>query len=310
MKCTEISLNPSLIIFILPVFLLVTCKKDNSENSGNGYRITEAIYSLEGMVVSSTLYEYQGDKMSFSHSFLDSQELYRSEITYPDQNTISMLTSHYHDSTWHESSKMVYKLAGNQVTEIDEYGTDHGTLELSGKETLIYTDGNLVAFVRYSFDSGNWVPVEKTEYFYNGTQFYQSVSYGYSYAEVWIQREKMVIDYQGNHVDTVHYYDYEDGSFIEDYKLVFTYEGDLMMEYRAYSIHYGSWIDDGSVQYTYDSYNNLVSMYSTDADELDKIEYHYEKGNGNYSQLTDYYAYYQYGAIFPHPTMGLHPDFR
>jgi hypothetical protein len=310
MKSYNILKKVSLIFFLLPLLLLVTCKKDNSENSGNGYRIIKTTTSLEGMETGSTVYDYQEDKMSMTHGYYDDKELSRSEITYPDQNTITMLTSDYYDSIWHESYKMVYKLAGNQVTEIDEYGTDHGTLELSGKETLIYTDGNLVAFIRYSFDSGNWVPVEKTEYFYNGTQLYQSVSYGYSYAEVWLQREKIVIDYQGNQVDTIHYYDYEDGSFIEDGKIGFTYAGELITKYTLYSLHNGTWTDDGSVQYTYDSHNNLVSIYSADADELDKIEYQYERGNGNYSQLINYYSYYLYGNIFPHPAKGLHPGFH
>lgn len=319
MKPTKNLTQASLLFLLLPVLLLITCKKDDN-NSGNGYRIIKSINSLEGIELNSSLYEYQGEKMSMMRGYDNGEELSRSEITYLDQNTISMMASHYYDSTWHESYKMVYKLSGNQVTEIDEYGTDHGTLELSGKETFIYDNGNLVGFVRYSFDSGNWVPVELTDYFYHGKQFYQSVSYGYSYAEVWLQREKIVIDYQGNQVDTIHYFDYEDGSFIEESKLVFTYEGDLIMEYNAYSYHYGSWIDDGSVQYTYDSYNNLVSMYTTDADEIDKIECHYERGNGNYTQFTDYF-YYQYGNIFPHPTKhtpyikeflmkGLHPDFH
>lgn len=320
MKSPEILPKAFIIFFLLPVLLLVTCKEENDANPGNGYRIVKSISSLEGLQVDSTLYEYEGDKISLVHSFHDGQESSRSEMTYPDKNSVELLASHYHDSTWHESYKMVFKLADNQVTEIEIYGTDHGNLELSGKETFSYNNDNMTECITFSFETGNWVPVEKTEYFYNGTQFYQSVSYGYSYAEVWLQREKIVIYYKGNQVDTIHYYTYEEGSFIEDSKIGFTSEGDLITEYTIYSYHYGTWIDDGSVQYTYDSHNNLASVTYQDGEYTNQIEYYYEQGNGNYFQLIDYYANYLFGNIFPHPTKvaqgsknllltGLHPNF-
>jgi hypothetical protein len=301
MKRTKTSSYVSLLILLLPMLLLVTCKKDDSGNSGNGYRIIKTITYLGRMEHSSTVFDYQGDKISMWRGYYEDKELTRSEITYPDQNTITMQFSSYYDSTWYESYKLVYKLAGSHVMEIDYYSNDHGNTEISGKETLTYNNSNLVEYICYSFDSGDMVPVEKTDNDFEGTQFRQSVHYGW-YNEEWQEREKIVVNYRGNQVDTVHYFDYEDGSYTEDAKLAFTYDGDQIIQYTAYLYQSGSWIDEGSVQYTYDLYNNLTSIYTTDGHEITRIEYQYERGNGNYSQLNNYYSYYQYGNIFPHPT--------
>ncbi len=319
MRSNKILAKASFLFFLLPVLMLVACKENNEASPGSNYRIIKYISSLEGLQIDSTLYEYEGDKMSLVHSFHDDHELSRSEIAYPDKNTIELLASSYNDSAWHDSYKMVFKLAGNQVTEIENYGTDHGTLELYSKGTYNYNNGHLVEFISYSLESDNWISTLKAVYEYNGNRHIQTTEYHY-FNDEWQESDKIEITYNGNHVDTVHYYDFEDGSFIEEGKIAFIYEGDLIKEYTAYSNGSGSWTNDFTVQYTYDSFNNLSSVNVQNSDYTDKIEYYYEQGNGNYVQFNDFYSFYLYGTIFPHPTknssgnrdfmlMGLHPDF-
>jgi hypothetical protein len=301
MKLFDILKKASLLFLLLPVFLLVTCKKDDNENSGNGYRIIKTVYSMEGVQDDSTLYEYQGDKLSLVRVYIDGYEFERMEITYPEINTMEKLVSYFHDSTWYVDYKYVYIFDGNQVIEVDFYGMSTGTLVLSGKTTISYNHGNLAELISYYYESGKWAPVDSTVYAYDGTNQYQSVLYRY-FNEEWQESEKYVILYQGNQADTLHYYDYENGSFMEVSKVGFTYQGELMSEYTAYSYDNGTWKDEGSVQYTYDSHNNLASATLQDGESTDKVEYYYEQGNGNYDQIMVYYSFNSLIPILPHPS--------
>lgn len=323
MKSYVILKKASLLFLLFPVIFLVTCNKDDSENSGNGYRITKVITNLEGIitdstVIVSTLYEYEGDKISLQHHFQDGQEIARTQIDYPDNNTIETVLLAYNDSSWNNYNKRVYKLEGNHVVEATYYYYYNAgeSWEETGTETFDYENDNMIEFNSYFLEHGILVPVSKSVDEFIGHQLIQTTAYDYFHEE-WQETQKSMITYNGSQIDTLFGYDYEDGSFILDSKVAFTYEGDLIKDCTGYSNDNGSWEENGIILYTYDSYDNLISAISQDGGSTNTVEYFYEKGVGNYIQLTlpGYEDYGFYFEIFPHPTKankggrkGLHPS--
>jgi hypothetical protein len=319
MKSYDILKKASFIFFLLPVLLLVTCNKDDSENSGNGYRIIKAIYYYDQVQFDSMSYDYKDDKISAMRGYNENgEETSRVSIDYPDIDSIVMVFSYYMDTSMIVEAKKVLKLDGGHVTEVIYYDLEDILWKPSSRLTFSYENDNMVEFIEYDYQPGDWMPNDKTVYEYDGTKHSQTT--WYKYANGWQTREKLVFTYIGNTVDYVLGYVYNDGSVIETYKTGFSYEGDLMKAYTDYLNDNGSWIATGSILYTYDSYNNLES-YSFPIDELIyKVEYEYEKGSGNYMQVLDYYEYDFFLGIEPHPTkantgsidhmiMGLRPDF-
>jgi hypothetical protein len=293
---------------LLIVLLLVTCKKDNTDPS-NDYRIIKSIIYYDQVKYDSTSYEYQENKMISVHGYNEEGlETSRVSIDYPDNDSIVMVFSYYMDTSMIVEAKKVLKLNGSHVIEVIYYEADDILWKPSSKLTYSYENDNLVEFIEYGYESGDWKSNDKTVYEYDGTKHTQTIMY--NYANGWQIWDKLVFTYIGNNVDYVLEYVYNDGSVIESYKTGFSYEGDLMNACTYYIDDNGSWIASGSTLYTYDSHNNLES-YSFPIDGLTyKVEYEYEKGSGNYMQLLDYYEYDFFLGIEPHPTKGLHPDFR
>ncbi len=319
MRSNKILAKASLLFLLLPVLLLLTCNKDDGDNSGDGYRIIKSIYYYDEIQSDSMSYDYEDNKMTAIRGYNnDGEESSRVSIDYPDTDSIVMVFSYYMDTSMVVAAKKVLKLDGSDVTEVIYYESDDILWKPSSKLTFSYEKDNMVEFIEYDDQSGDWMPNVKTVYEYEGTKHSQTTMY--EYANGWQIWEKLVFTYIGNNVDYVLGYVYNDGSVIETYKTGFSYEGDLMKACTDYWNDNGSWIATGSILYTYDSYNNLES-FAFPIDELTyKVEYEYEKGSGNYMQLLDYYEYDFFLGIEPHPTKanpgsrdfmhkGLHPDF-
>jgi len=308
MKSSETLIKNSLLILLLPfVLLLVTCKKDDSDNSGSGYRIIYSIISYDQVKYDNTSYEYAENKMISVHGYNnEGEELSRVSIDYQDNDSIVMIFSYYMDTSMVVESKKVLKLDGSHVIEVIYYEADDILWKPSSKLSYSYENDNLVEFIEYDDQSSDWMPNHKTVYEYDGTKHTQTTMY--KYANGWQTWDKLVFTYIGNNVDYVLEYVYNDGSVIENYKTGFSYEGDLMKACTDYINDNGSWIASGSTIYTYDSHNNLES-YSLPIDGLTyKVEYEYEKGSGNYMQLLDYYEYDFFLGIEPHPTKAADRD--
>jgi hypothetical protein len=308
MKSYDILKKASLLLILFPVLLLMTCKKDDNDNSGNAYRIAKSIYYYDQVQFDSMLYDYEDNRMSAIRGYNNNgEETSRVNIDYPDNDSIVMVFSYYMDTSMVVTSKKVLKLNGSRVIEVIYYEADDILWKPSSKLTYSYENDNLVEFIEYDDESGDWKPNDKTVYEYDGTKHTQTIMY--KYANGWQIWDKLVFTYIGNNVDYVLEYVYNDGSVIESYKTGFSYEGDLMKAYTDYRNDNGSWIATGSCLYTYDSYRNLQS-FSLPIDGLTyKVEYEYEQGSGNYFQLLDYYEYDFFLGIEPHPTKGLHPNF-
>lgn len=300
MKTSEIRLKAFLLFLLLPVLLLVTCKKDNTKPSSD-YRIIKSIYYYDQVQFDTMSYDYKDNKMSAIHGYNnDGEETSRVSIDYLETNSIVMVFSYYMDTSMVVTSKKVLKLNGSHVIEVIYYQADDILWKPSSKLTYSYENDNLVEFIEYDDESGDWKPNDKTVYEYDGTKHLQTIRY--KYANGWQVWDKLVFTYIGDNVDYVLGYVYTDGSVIETYKTGFSYEGDLMKECTYYFDDNGSWIATGSTLYTYDSHNNLES-YSFPIDGLTyKVEYEYEQGSGNYMQLLDYYEYDFFLGIEPHPT--------
>lgn len=307
MKSNKILTSASLLFLLLAVLLLVTCKKDDSENSGNGYRIAKSIYYYDQVQFDSMLYDYDDNRMSAIRGYNNNgEETSMVNIDYPDNDSIVMVFSYYMDTSMVVEAKKVLKLEGNHVIEVIYYEAEDILWKPTSKLTYSYENDNLVEFIEYGHESGDWKPNDKTVYEYDGTKHTQTIMY--KYAGGWQVWDKLVFTYIGNNVDYVLEYVYNDGSVIETYKTGFSYEGDLMKACTYYSDDNGSWIASGSTLYTYDSHNNLES-YSLPIDGLTyKVEYEYEQGSGNYMQLLDYYEYDFFLGIEPHPTKAVERD--
>jgi hypothetical protein len=288
-----------LLIFLLPLLLLVTCKEKDDTNLNSDYRITETNYYHDDIKDYTVYYDYEDNRITAIRG-LDGDEGSRIDIDYWENDSAVLIYSNYIDSETVVSSKKLLKLDGSQVIEDIIYSWDESLWDPTWKRNYSYENDYLSEIIEYHDDSGDWNPYWKIFYEYDGSRHLQTTSYDYKNG--WQTWEILKFTYIGNNVDEVIDYIYNDGSLVDTYKIGFSYENDLMTAQTFYEDDHGSWIDEGSILYTYDSFKNLES-YSFPIDGyIYKVEYKYEKGSGNYMQLQGLHEYDYFIGILPHPT--------
>ena len=134
------------IVLISGLFCFSGCKKDTSEDEEKTkvtYKLTESISSNDSLELYKTVYTYTGDKLilkeNYSSSVKDTVWEYTSktEITYPDNSTLSKANYNYHNGNWEESSNEIITHQDGRWQEYTKYNPN-GTIELKTIYTYNY----------------------------------------------------------------------------------------------------------------------------------------------------------------------------
>lgn len=270
---------------------------DGDDSTTVAYRVSEVV-STE--ISGSNLYE---DKTLYN---------------YVDERLTEAINLDKENGIWEEDRKTEFEYEGDWVTSsrYDKEGDDWVYQSMQGSEEMKIVNGKVMEIKYTSFNyssrevftySGD--KIIKVERFFNGEL-----------------SEKYVITYNGENLDEIIEYDYNEGIEEFDYKYEFSYANGTLSEVLRFYFDNGVWENYGKDVYLY-SGNKVIQIddydYNNDSWELDDSEYFtynsqglletisesgegwtweeiytYEEGIGNYRLLYGDGGYYD---VFNYP---------
>ncbi len=293
---------------------IFSCKK--KEDTVKQFRVTQMLYYYNNDTIPEfkVLFEYQNNKIAmmreYTYNTQSSQfiESYRYEVEYPDANSIVVTDSYLVTDTkaWEPRYKYEAVFSGGKITESIEYDYYSGNWVPYNKFNCTYANQNMSQVINYNYSNGNWVNDYKTENTFSGSKLTQSISYDYDAA--WVQSWKDVVTYNGNIIDNITGYDFNGSTYDQEDKYVYEYTSNLISKITESYYYSGNWNVSTTSLYTYDSNKNLATEVRTNSYST-KVEYSYETGSGNWSQIRDVWDgdSYMMNHLFPNPTKGKKP---
>ena len=270
----------SLLMIIL--FSYISCNKDNDPDTG--YRISRMIYYARNIPeIRSDFYYEDGIITSIVDEYLNLEEdnYSKTEVVYPNPDSI-VKTRYYLDfGLWQIEQKETIEILHGMALRAGYYrlGNSGNWLE-AHKYEFQYNDSNLTEIIHYMY--GN--PLSKTNYELDGSDLVQSLIY--SYTEDWILSRQDTVYYNGDGIDSVISYQFTETGKKNDFKYVYYFEQGLLTRIDTYDADSLSWRFQEKATFTYDSHMNITSKTREISGQPYKFEYIYEKGVGNYRQLT------------------------
>jgi hypothetical protein len=290
----------SVFLFIILMLLISACRKKDDGTLTFDYRvISETVYS-NNLLVSATAMEYENDKILrvtsnyYTNGTASSTEIY--DARYPDANTIQ-ITSTITENNQTSTGSTALTFSDNKVTEsIDETGSD------KNKTTFTYnSDGKIEKIKEYVY-SASWILEREQSFSYSSGKLVQVSELEYNTSGALTYEDKYVLSYNGNEmVDNIHSYRPAGGSWSESQKDAYTYTNGKISRITSYYKNGTAWTQSGTEDFTYDSNDNLIRDLSSYSGESYRMEYTYEEGSGNFSQIYEAMGgFYVYIYPIPH----------
>jgi hypothetical protein len=290
MKAYHFQLRSSLLFICLILLVSQGCKETNNDNDPSGYRLSGLLMYGDGALTDSATYTYQGDKLSEGVDYsINYQDPIREYYTYPDEN--SMVATSFNNTQKYE-----YTYLNGQMTEMLLSNLNSNIWEPELQITYHYQDGKLFEEIWYLGSDEGLKPSKKYNYEYEGTKIIRSKIY--AYISGWQEMVKEEAIYTGNLITKIMRYAYSDSVYYDFNYIDLQYNGTLLTGYYYY-ITNGNVLNLSYV-YTYDADGNVVIRESPAQSE--RIEYIYEKGNGNFQQLSQPGGGIGGGFTLPWPT--------
>jgi hypothetical protein len=239
--------------------------------------------------------------------------------TYIDERLTEVINLDKENGTWEDDRKTEFEYNGDWVssTRYDKEGNDWVYQDMQSSQEMKIVNGKVMEIRESSFNysyrevftySGD--KIINVDRFYNGELHY-----------------KLVITYNGDNLDEIIEYDYDNGTEELDYKYefsytngnltevlgfyygegvwnnsdrdVYTYSGNKVTKIDDYDYYNDSWELDDSEYYTYNSMGLLESISESGQGWTWEEIYTYEDGIGNYKLLYGDGGYYD---VFNYPT--------
>ena len=302
MKSNNLFFKISVLISLVCMIIITSCKKDESPSSVN-YRISELKeYRNEDLTRFST-FEYDGERVSLQTScYVPDDDSSRTQFDYPDNIHTVMTTFNKSEGNWSEIAKTELTLQDNEIIQKIEYFFTEGTWLEGSKITYQYENGHLKEWIEYYMQDSSqaWEPSTKISFEYDGDKLIRDIQYDYT--SDWETIGKEEFEHDGDKLSHWIIYEYQDGAYLEQFMLEFHYDGNKLMEIEISDYQDGTWSSYRDyMSYTYDSLGNVSSQTYILYEGLSfKSEYYYEEGDGNVRQLL-----YNPGGLydyFPWPT--------
>jgi hypothetical protein len=286
------------VLFAMSLLIFSGCKKDDNNNGGNSYRLIEQKGYFNDVLSSTATCHYEGEKivLMLGYDYSSRGDSTKTQITYPDANTIVMVDYNKDGSTWMQDYKEEYTYLDDNLTREIYYEFIDNNWGPEDKYEYIYSNGTLTEEIWYTYDFGEWAPVYKDTYEYNGNLIAKTLTYYYyegSFELAYMEEAS----YTGNKISEITGSVYADGVYMAYYKYKYQYNGDLISKIFMLSFD-TSWDTTGYFAFTYDSHNNVETWSNIYPDGGFKSEFIYEEGKGNLGKLQ------QSGGmlVLPYPT--------
>jgi hypothetical protein len=282
-------------VIVLPVLLFSAgCRDSNDEPGIDNYRTVKVKYYTSNILSTEADYHYTGERLSEILAFSAGPEpdTVRAVFEYPDENSM----------VWNELSdtrKIECSYLNGKMTQYLEYYYREGAWELRDKYTYEYANGNLSEEIWSSLSGGVLTPLGKLTYEYDGNKVLRSI--GWYHSTDWQLGDKEEAIYEGDKIIKIIHSVYDDSIYIEYYHIDLNYDGSLITGYN----YYRAPADELMVSYTfkYDEHGNLESQESVNGSDIEKMEYFYEAGIGNYQQTRQPGGGIDSHVAFPKPTI-------
>jgi len=283
-----------LAIFCLSLCLILSgCKKedDDDDDGGNniipaGYRLKEWKYYDEGVLENNVKLIYSGSRVTeidyYTAKGKDPLEVVRKMIVEyaGDQATI---TDYWVEEggAFYPDTKEERTIVNDLVTEIREYDYN-GTYTLEDVSKYSYT-GNLLTQT-LNYDGSNQEPSGKSLYYYDSNKISKEEFYIYTNNAFSIN-SKTVYTYSGDDISLVAYYNFNQSAWTETFKDSLSYNGN-QVTIKGYENNSGTWDPTHQVKITTDAYGNTTELvYSYYTSTVEKAEFFYEAGTGNFEKI-------------------------
>jgi hypothetical protein len=273
MKSHPLKLTAILLSFVS----LIGCKKDSNENNADifSYRIvSEKIYT-EGVLDFTGTYEYSNDQVTKFNS-TETYDSYSFKedclYEYPNQNKIILNWTDNDNGDIYEYITEI-KLENNKIIEY---------IDLETKDVFSYNSLGLIEKYEWYVDEGEgWVLYASESYTYNSGKLTQIIEEGDG-------EYKSTYNYNDELISDVIVYEKNGETWINYEKELYTYTNSKITKIQEYNYSNDTWVIGGYIVYDYDSFGNLIeeSYADFENDNDYKYIYTYEKGNGNFRQIS------------------------
>ncbi len=278
------------------------CNSDDNDDGGNeqttvNYRVSEIISTY---ISGSNIYE---DK-----------ELYN----YINERLTEVIDLEKEDGIWEEDRKTEFEYQGDWVYSkrydkdgdnwIEQnYASSEGLKIVNGKIVEIeYISTNYIYRSIFTYNGSKLVKIEsfdngeldsKYVLTYNGEDLQEVIDYDYDDGIEEMDR-KYEFSYSGGNISEMLESNFDDGVWVTSYKNVYLYSGNKVTRIDDYYYNNGSWELDNSEFFSYNTLGLLESISESGANWSEEEIYTYEEGVGNY-KLLEFGEYGWYYINYP-----------
>jgi hypothetical protein len=251
------------------------CRKKDDGSLIFDHRVIAYSQYFNNALEGTGTFEYKDNKLiKVSNKYYSGSTLSGTEtvtFTYPDANTIHMITTDAQSSS--SNSETVITVNNNKpVMSVDRFNGK----DMDKQEFFYNSDGTLSKMVS-SYNVTSWTLLSETNYTYTNGKLTQISTITYSGTSTYEDRH--VFTYNGDNVtESVASSRMNNLSWTDTGKETYTYTGSNLTSISHYYKSGSTWILSGSTEsFSFDADNNLI-MSTSDGE---KTEYTYQDGTGN-----------------------------
>lgn len=289
-KCS----SPVLFIILVSLFFLISCSKDNSNSTSQPFRVTDIISNYTGGFYDSIHFSYEGELISSYYVYRrlgthGIQEV-RFDFNYPDPNTIiHTYNSKATSGNWVTSAKnKSERFRQGDVKTMNVYVEKASVWQIQSHTLYTYSGDRLDKIERSDFNEAGDTAFQQRETFSYLNELMQESVLSYKYQNEWKSYIKKVAVYAGNQMEdiTIQYYNPVISLWDNRYLITYQFINNKMSRKESFLNENGNWDPLNEFrEFGYDTDGNLVSEHSVTNGTEVNMTYHYEKGNGNYTEL-------------------------
>lgn len=314
MTCTQSDIKAGYVCLLLSLIIAVTsCEKENG--GGQPYRVTSITHISDGQPFWQEVISYSENRISLiiiyqiDHNTGTKTEKYRITYSYPDSLTCLEEIQDSPTGVFHLATQ--YTFEGGQVSHIVTYFSSMGVTTEDQQWIRTYTGNNLESSTYDKFENGAWVHQEQYFYDYYGSVIVQGSVYEYD--QDWYPTYKEVVNFAGDRIDYIYKYEFDGFNFNKNYKSQYSYSDGKITEIDYYSLEAGQWkMELYFDSFEYDKNGNVKrwrTAYHGLNDEIENVEFGYEKGTGNWRQLNDHWYDHFHLMTIPAPSVASKKDY-
>ena len=269
-------------IFIIITLLSSSCKKDKEDKQD--YRVAVRKMFDHDTLTSNARYIYTDQKIT-SVDFMVSAgyDSLKAVLEYPDENTIIQEFSVFYFWIWYPFMKDVFEYDDDKMIRYTSYYLEGSYWTPYHREEYTYSGDLLAEEIWSDYQHSTWSPYARITYGYSDKMPVRADYYAYQNDWILAARDEAFLS--GNKIDYILTYDCTSGECAEAYKYEFTYSGNQPGRIEEYYKFGSVWDTTGVYLFIYDPQGNLLSDSYAGETEVNKAEYEYEAGLGNYRQL-------------------------